>query len=663
MERVGGTIAGHRWRGDAAGLLVVATAALALAIVGCAVWDVAHGWSLVGDDRGYYGLRAHDVLSRHPPLLGSVAIGQGNDVPISHPGPLEQDLLALPVAVLGIRAGTTVGVAALNALAVVGSAWLLRRRAGPGVALAFVAGLAGLALSMGATVLHDPWPWFVLVLPFALFLVAVALAASGDGVALPIAVGAGSVVLQTHLSSALLVPALVTVAVVGFVTSGKTRRQVGAACGAAAAVGLVCWAFPLYQQLTGRPGNFTALWRSYRLGGQATAGWRDGTQLLAGTVSLPPWWLPPGFADPDPVLRALGPTWRLPVAALSLALVVAGLVWALRDGRRRGDRLVVATSSTALVGLLVGFVTVARTPLGTGLTTYAYLRPLWPLSLWVWCSLGLAAQRRFGLPAWPRLRLRPAVAPRLFLGFALVATALLLPTAGPRSGDEAVWQATAPDATAAVADALDGDDVVLWAPGAALDRAGDVYGPLLLAELTGRGVPVAVDGDFLVRQVGAHRRALVRDASVRLVIGSIGSDLGEPPPGGRLVFRRRGLTTAESAELRELTARIEDVVLRRPTMVEPAVGRWVRDHAPGDPTSGSVATMLAALDELSTRPVDVDGLRTALALLELAGRPAFDDPPPIVAPDRIAPTTLARWRELEQRNRSRSIAIYLVDLR
>jgi hypothetical protein len=637
----------------------VATAAVALAVVGCSVWDVARGWSLVGDDRGYYGLRAHDVLSRHPPLLGSVAIGQGNEVPISHPGPLEQDLLALPVAVLGIRAGTTVGVAALNALAVVGSAWLLRRRAGPGVALAFVAGLAGLALSMGATVLHDPWPWFVLVLPFALFLVAVALAASGDGLALPIAVGAGSVVLQTHLSSALLVPALVTVAVAGFVTSGKTRWQVGTACGAAAAVGLVCWAFPLYQQLTGRPGNLTALWRSYRLGGQETAGWRDGAQLLAGTVSLPPWWLPPGFADPDPVLRALGPTLRLPVAALSLALVVAGLVWALRDGRRRGDRLVVATSATALVGLLVGFVTVARTPLGTGLTTYAYLRPLWPLSLWVWCSLGLAAQRRFGLPAWPRHRFR-LDAPMLCLGFALVATVLLLPTVGPRSGDEAVWQATAPDATAAVVDALDESDVVLWAPGPAVDRAGDVYGPLLLAELTARGVPVAVDGDFLVRQVGAHRRALVRDASVRLVIGS---DFGESPPGGRLVFRRRGLTTAESAELRELTARIEDVVRRRPTMVEPAVGRWARDHAPGDPTSGSVATMLAALDELSTRPVDVDGLRTAFALLELAGRPDFDDPPPVVVPNRIAPTTLARWRELERRDRSRSVVIYLVDLR
>jgi hypothetical protein len=160
--------------------------------------------------------------------------------------------------------------------------------------------------------------------------------------------------------------------------------------------------------------------------------------------------------------------------------------------------------------------------------------------------------------------------------------------------------------------------------------------------------------------VGAHRRELVEDASVRLVIGS---DLGEPPPGGRLVFRRRGLTAVESVELGRLTARIEDVLRRRPTMVEPTVGRWVRDHAPGGPTSGSVATMLAALDELSERRVDVDGLRTALALLELAGRPAFDDPPPVVAPDHIAPTTLARWRELEQRDRSRSVAIYLVHLR
>jgi hypothetical protein len=37
--------------------------------------------------------------------------------------------------------------------------------------------------------------------------------------------------------------------------------------------------------------------------------------------------------------------------------------------------------------------------------------------------------------------------------------------------------------------------------------------------------------------------------------------------------------------------------------------------------------------------------------------------PPIVAPDRLAPTTLARWRELERRDLSRSVVIYLVDLR
>ena len=176
-------------------------------------------WYPIGDN-AFFALRGRDVLTEHHPLLGtwtSASLTVGTT--IHNPGPLLFDALAGPAKV-DAAAGTVVAVVALHAAAVVlGVVWA-RRVAGTAAAWAISAAFLGLEWAMGSEILVEPWQPHSLLLPFLAFVVLVWALTAGEAGALPWAAGLASLILQTHLSYAVVVPVLA----VGSVAPTGARR-------------------------------------------------------------------------------------------------------------------------------------------------------------------------------------------------------------------------------------------------------------------------------------------------------------------------------------------------------------------------------------------------------------------------------------------------------
>src|SRR5256885_14935304 len=109
--------------------VVLATGlAAALPVIVSTINAVAAGWFPLGDD-AITAVRAYDVLSTHPPLLGpistsSLLIGH----PVLSPGPMLFWLLALPVR--AGEAGPAGAMGIVDVSCVIGGVALARRRGG-----------------------------------------------------------------------------------------------------------------------------------------------------------------------------------------------------------------------------------------------------------------------------------------------------------------------------------------------------------------------------------------------------------------------------------------------------------------------------------------------------------------------------------------------------
>src|SRR5207248_4585500 len=101
-----------------------------------------------------------------------------------------------------------VGVAFLNGLALVGIAVVAHRRGGPLLTTAAMATAAGLTWTMGSEVLIAPVQTASLVLPFLCFLALLWGVSCGDVALLPWVAGVASLLVQTHVVFAFLVPTL-----------------------------------------------------------------------------------------------------------------------------------------------------------------------------------------------------------------------------------------------------------------------------------------------------------------------------------------------------------------------------------------------------------------------------------------------------------------------
>jgi hypothetical protein len=286
-------------------------------------------------------LRVRDVGSRQTPLIGlpgrigGIGLERG-----SHPGPLSFWLLAPTYRLLGAQAwGMQVGSVVVHAGAVAAALWLAFRRAGLPLVAGVAAVLAVLMRAYGAEILTEPWNPYLPVLWWFALLLAVWSVLCRDLVALPVAVAAASLCVQTHIPYAPVVGGMAVLAVAGVVhavvqADGARRRRLLGWVAAAAVLGALAWAPPLVDQLRRDPGNLAKIVEHFRSPSEEVAGLARGVELTL--VHLDPWSLLTGTPQPPETLvaSALGPSGSVvPGLVVLLAWTAAAVAaWRLRHG-------------------------------------------------------------------------------------------------------------------------------------------------------------------------------------------------------------------------------------------------------------------------------------------------------------------------------------------
>jgi hypothetical protein len=558
-------------------LAAVSVVAAVTPVVVATVRAVAGGWRAISDN-AFFGLRAADVFTEHNPLLGvwtSASVAIGSDV--NNPGPLQFDLLALPVRIGGPHAGLAVGIGLLNVASILGIAAVARRQAGAPAVVAAMLAATGLGWAMGSELLFDPWQPHSLLYPFLCFLFMVWALASGDLVMLPWAVGLGSLIVQTHVVYALLVPALglwgVTVAGTRWWRSraadpqgwpGERRRACRIVL-VAAVVAAVCWAQPLVEQLFGDgPGNLGRLAAAIGDTGDAI-GWGDAPRIIARVVALPPWWGRPSMTDALPEeLMVPGRGRPLPSLGASLAgLAVVGglLLGAWRAASRRGAAPAAWAAATGLVVLTFSLLGAASMPVGVLDVVGAHqVRWLWPVAVFLTFAVVMVVTA--GQARWSG---KERVVP-LLVAATVTLGALNLPSMNSGAG-----LTEFADSIPAVRRLLPQLEVLRGEPGVLVDTTGqrfaEPYTTPVLAELQQLGVPWYTEDRGLQRYAGPSRAYHGQDVP-RLVVRE-GDAARTIPDGVRRVAFVEGLARGEAEELASLQAELRPFIAAGGIAVRP----------------------------------------------------------------------------------------------
>ena len=541
-------------------LFVASVVVAAVPTIVATVRALHRGWLPIGDD-GFFAVRSFDVFGHHIPLLGTWSSSSLSfHTNLNNPGPLLFDMLAVPVRVLGGDAGLPVGVALVNIAALIGIAVFAYRRGGALVGTIAVTVTAALCWAMGSELLYDPWQPHSLLLPFLFFAVLVWSLACGDFWALPFVAFVGSLVLQTHLTYAVLVPVFI---VFGLLMVGlglrrerrrdpdrwPTVRRHSLVMSAVAGVVIVAaWTQTLIQQFTATgSGNLTRLVRTARNSQVPSVGYRLGARLAASVLSLPPWWFRPSvqhtfYLDWHP------PSLTLAIGSLVvLAAVLGACGW---DARRRHDRvsgLAVGTAGLALIG---GLVTAAQSPITVfGVYTPHGFRFLWPLGAFVFFAILVSVARNVADRGVSTDALVGA-----FLVLAVVLGAINLPYAnlgdGPNSQQ---WAIPGQRQLQQHLTGLTGHGALLVDD---LFRTfADPHGPAVLAELQQEGVPFVARDATLVAQLGPSRRFNGHNATLALLLRT-GDAALNTPPGSHRVGLGQGLSSGARRELLDLHAEL-----------------------------------------------------------------------------------------------------------
>jgi hypothetical protein len=542
----------------------LATSIAVVPVVVAFVRSVVTHWMPMGDN-ALVEMRARDVFTvDHFPLLGtwsSASLAAGKD--LNHPGPLLFDLLATPVRVFGGAVGVALGVALINAAAIVCVAVVARRVGGRDVALAATAVAATLAWTLGSELLIDPWNPHVLILPCLALLVLGWGVAAGDVVLLPWLLFVGTLCLQTHVGYAYLVPAVVVGSTVGAAVVLRRRwrqdpatragdvRRVGRAGVLSLGVVVVTWAQPIWEQLFGRgEGNISRLLSSTG-GDEPTVGAGLGVRILATVVALPPWWGRPGFMDSVPYTPysddgSVSPDGMIGTGAAALALIVLiGVLAAIGFvAWRRRDRPVVTACALAVGLLLVAIATLTVMPIGVlGLTSHQ-MRWIWSLGAFVAIAIvvGLVRAVRQDASRW------------VLLGITAVVAVLALPAhvhlAGPSSAPEA--KPIARELARQVDEWDPGEPVLFDTSGL---RFAEPYSTVVMSVLQRNGIDFVLSEEGLVRQLGEGRRYEPGEATIRVHQVEGHAALTIPDGKSRIAFASP-LSPAEIGELLDLEAQI-----------------------------------------------------------------------------------------------------------
>ena len=601
----------NRRRRDLGAAAVAAVAAVAPFVV-ATTRAIRSGWYPIGDN-AFFALRARDVFTDHHPLLGtwtSASLSVGRN--LNNPGPLLFDLLAIPAKV-SPAGGLAAGVALVNVASLATLALLAWRRGGPALAAWALAAGAGLAWTMGSELLFDPWQPNALLFPFLAFLVAVWSMVEGDIVALPIAVGLASLVVQTHLSYAVLVPLLAVVGVAGL---GVHLRRRTDGPGVRRPVAATCWVQPLLDQVRG-VGNLETLLTNAS-SGDAKIGAGLATQLAAWVLATPPFWGRSSFAralytpGPEPMPGRV-------TAAISLVALVLVLVLAIALGKRRGAAVV------ALAAVLGSWLTTALLPLGTlGIVPHQF-KWLWPVGVFATFAIVVSLTRHALAGA----------------GFAVVLGLASLPAWNARSGPSA--DAASIPTARALARRLDlgGVDRVLFDPRGL--RFAEPYSTVVLLELQLRGIDFRVDEAILGRQVGRSRVVgRAEAAALPRLVQREGDAVFDGPPGGRVVSRVVALSADERREL----DRLETVVA---TTIE-ADGLVLNERGRDVQRQNGLPSLRTAGTELR----DPGALLGTAELIRIVREDLASIP-------RSERATFRRYAELQHAWNTRTVALFLLE--
>jgi hypothetical protein len=539
-------------------LAALSVVAAVLPVIVATARAISDDWRAIGDN-AYFGIRAADVLTEHHPLLGSwtsasIAIG----IDVNNAGPLLFDVLALPVRIGGPDNGLAVGVALVNIASILGIAAIARRQAGPTAVVVAMAAATALGWSLGSELLFEPWQPHSLIFPFLCFLFMVWALVAGDLVMLPLAVGLGSYIAQTHVGYLLLVPALGALAVAAAGARlwrsrrldpegwpGMRRRSLRCV-GVAALVAVACWAQPVIEQVFGEGrGNLGRLASS--AGDTGTrVGLGDAPRYVATLLALPPWWGRPSVSEqfvPGDSLPSLTS------ALVGLSVLAVLLALGLRSAWRRSDRPVATLVLTGMGVVAVAVLGAATMPIGIFNLASHQMRWLWPAAAFVTFALVMAAVRA--------LRGRSALGVGIVAVGAVVLCALNLPSMSAGVGPAADANAipTVRELVPQLASLHGERGVLIDVTG---ERFAEPYTFPVMVELQRLGVPWFVEEPGLVRQVGPGR-AYEGAASLRLFVRE-GNAAREVEDGVRRVAFVEALSPAEADELADAEQQLRQFI-------------------------------------------------------------------------------------------------------
>lgn len=188
----------------------------------------------------------------------------------SHPGPLYFYLLAPFHFLIDNPLRLNLGALFLNWIASLAAVTVMARRHGTPAAAAVTLVLGVLLWSLGPAFLRDPWNPAIILLP--LFAALVSVIARPSVASVSVAVVGASIAVQAHVSTLVVVAALMAVLLIPHVLSTRSNyawlsgnkgkpallpsvRSILVVSG----VALLCWLPPIIDQLTNRPGNLRSL--------------------------------------------------------------------------------------------------------------------------------------------------------------------------------------------------------------------------------------------------------------------------------------------------------------------------------------------------------------------------------------------------------------------
>jgi hypothetical protein len=477
-------------------------------------------------DMAHMELFIRDVPTSDRPLVGAIGRMYAYGATGNHPGPITFYLLWPFYQLFGadgwsLQVGMGVMALVASGLAI----WLGYRRGGWPLAVAVTAMLALLMRGYGATLLLEIWNPHLPLIWWVVFLLAVWSVLCHDLKVLPVAVLAGSICAQNHISYTPLVAGMAAVLTVVLGTRAyrtyRTRRPDGTGSwrrmvvwvGASLALLLVLWLPPLVEQVTSSPGNLSIILASFR----------DPQDIRLPAGNLARAWL--SHLDAPDMFRAEGlkPAW--PDAGVSFnwvgVLVLAVWAGAVTVAWRRRDLTLLRLHLVAAAAGALGLLSFTR-----------LVGPPWPyLFYWAWGStavLLLATVWTFvstvprgsatgpgGTPAlrWPRPTLAAAGAAALVL-VVLFSFDARHAEMDDESLSQAVGQLTQPTVAALADDPACGDDcrvLVRWTDPVGIGAPG--VGMVAALEREG----IAAEGlANLEPYIGDHRVIRLADADVEV---------------------------------------------------------------------------------------------------------------------------------------------------